>query len=107
MGSITYIDTKAYEYQQRIHDEFEKILGEWDMVAEAMCADGISYPINIELMPKGIEREMQRQKYTEDYYMQLSHLLRDRDAAAIGHIVMSNAIAYLQELAQTRAELRP
>lgn len=113
MSSITYLHRTDYseaidyefERRERLDQEFNKILGEWDMVCDAFSCDGISYPGRIEYLKDGIEKHIEKQKYMEDYYMQLSHLIRDRDAAAIGQIVMANAIAYLQDLAQDRAEL--
>ena len=95
------------EYQNSVQLQFEALLCNHDMLAEAIGADGIQYP---QKMLGGVLASARREREIEYedsvYYPKIALAVMHGDALAIGQLILNQINGYLMGTAKEMVEAR-
>ena len=95
------------EYQSSVQLQFEALLCNHDILAEAIGADGIQYPENMlggVLLSARREREIEYEDSV--YYPKIALAVMHDDALAIGQLILDQVRNYLMGTAKEMVEAR-
>ena len=95
------------EYHNSVQLQFEALLCNHDMLAEAIGADGIQYP---QKMLGGVLASARREREIEYedsvYYPKIALAVMHGDALAIGQLILNQIKSYLMGTAKEMVEAR-
>ena len=95
------------EYQNSVQLQLEALLCNYDILAEAIGADGIPYPQN---MLDGVLASARREREIEYedsvYYPKIALAVMHGDALAIGQLILNQINGYLMGTAKEMVEAR-
>lgn len=95
------------EYQNSVQLQLEALLCNYDILAEAIGADGIPYPQN---MLDGVLASARREREIEYedsvYYPKIALAVMHGDALAIGQLILNQIKSYLMGTAKEMVEAR-